>query len=66
MDGADVGMAERRGGARFPLKTFPRGLAGECLGQNFDGDIPVEAGVPRLVHLPHAAGAYGRKDFVGA
>lgn len=29
-------------------------------------DIAVELGVPRLVHLPHAACAYGGEDFVGA
>src|SRR5213593_315345 len=38
----------------------------ELLAGNLDRDNAVEAGVARLVHFAHAAGADRREDFVGS
>ena len=45
VDGKNVGMVERGGGAGFlgeALQAF--GIGGEGSGENFDGDVAVEAG----------------------
>src|SRR5579859_606155 len=55
---ADVGMVERRNGAGFTLEALSQfGVFGEMVGQDFDGDGAVEAGVASAVDLTHAASA---------
>lgn len=39
---------------------------GECALRSLDRDEAVEAGVAGLVDFAHAAGSYGREDFVGS
>ena len=58
MDGADVGMVQRRRGLCFALETR-QGLriVGEFLGQEFQGHEAVQARVFGLVHHTHAAAA---------
>ena len=65
VDGADVGMVERRGGTRFPLKAFQdlRRLR-DPVRQHFDGDHALETGIPRPIHVAHPASADQRDDFV--
>ena len=65
VDGQDVGMVERRRGARLLLE--PReavGIGRERHGQRLDRHLPSEARVARAVHLAHAAGPDGGLDFV--
>jgi len=50
--------------------TLESGLAlgalGEMLGEDFDGDDAIQAGVVGFVDLAHAAGSNGSEDLVGA
>jgi hypothetical protein len=63
----DVGMIERRDGLRLLLESAQSlRIARERCGQNFDGDIPVETGVARAIHLAHAAGSGRSDDLVWA
>ena len=56
VNGADVGMIERRRGLGFALKTAQGlGIAGDFIGKELEGDKTVEAGVLRLVNHAHAA-----------
>ena len=51
-------MIERR--QRLRLACEPRepvGIGGKRLGKNLQGDVAVELGVSRAIHLAHAAGA---------
>ncbi len=49
-------MVERRQHLRLALEARqPFGIAGKGVGQHLDGDVPVELGVPRSIHLAHAA-----------
>ncbi len=58
MDGADVGVVERRGGACFALKSLHRGrIVGQFLGQELQRDAATQLDVFRLVHHTHAAAA---------
>ena len=61
MQGADVGMVQRRDGPRLALGSFA-----ELLGGDLDGDVPSDAGIARAIDLAHAAGADLRDDFVRA
>src|SRR5207342_345298 len=64
---ADVRMIERGQDLRLALE--PRGalrVPGDQIGQDFDRDRSVQAGVAGLVNLAHAAGANCRDNFVGA
>jgi hypothetical protein len=66
VDGADIGMVERRGRPRFPLETFQRlRRRGDAVRQHFDGHHPVEPSVPGSIHFAHAAGPERADDFVG-
>ena len=66
VNGANIGMIERRSGARLALETLSRSLGRKGLRQNFDGYVAMKPRVARPIHLAHAALADGRKDFVGA
>ena len=58
VDGADVGMIERRRGARFPSKAFQRlRIAREFIGQEFERNKAPEFGVLCLVDDTHPAAA---------
>ena len=58
---ADVRVIERRDGSRFPLE------AGAEFGVRLlDRHQAIQTRVPRLVHLPHPAGADQREDLVRA
>ncbi len=60
-------MVERGQHLRFALETREAlRVVHEGVRENLQGDIAVELGVPRLVHLAHAARADGGEDFVGA
>ena len=55
---ADVGMIERRGGARLALEALQEpAVLGEFFGQELERDHAAELGVFRLVHHTHAAPA---------
>ena len=57
---ADVGVAESRDGPPLALEPL-----GELLGGDLDGHVPIEARIPRPVHLSHAAFSERRQDLVG-
>ncbi len=46
------------------LPLLQRGIAGDVLGQDFDGDRAVEAGIAGFVDLAHAASAEGGDDLI--
>src|SRR5712664_4700472 len=58
-------MIQRREHLRFTLKTGQTfRIAGEDLRQDLDRHVAAELRIPGTIHLPHAAGAEGRLDFV--
>ena len=67
VDRGDVGMVQRR--ERLRLALEPRqafGVGGERVRQDLDRDLAAERRVRRPIHLPHAAFADLRGDFVDA
>jgi hypothetical protein len=65
MDGANVGMVQRRRSARFALKTVERlTIFGEFFGQKLEGDETAELGVLGPVDHAHAAAAESFDDAV--
>ena len=65
VDGSDVRMVERRQHAGCAIEAGA--LIRVCHqpgGQDFNGHVAVQFGVPGTVHFPHAAGADGGGDFV--
>jgi hypothetical protein len=64
-DGKDVGMGKRRDGLRLSLKPGAAvRVAGERGRQHLDGDVSIEACVPRAVDFAHASGADRRDHFI--
>ena len=65
VDGADVGMVQRRGGLRLALKSF-EGLRvlRDFLGQELQRDEAVQVGVLGLVHHAHSTAAQLLDDAV--
>ncbi len=58
VDGADVGMIQRRRRARFPLKTLARlRILGQLFGKELQGHAAAEALIFRLVNHAHSAAA---------
>ena len=58
VDGADVGMIQSRGSARFALETLERlGVARQLVGQELQGDKAAEPRVFGLVNHAHPAAA---------
>src|SRR5437879_6342098 len=56
VNGADVGMVERRSGARFSLEPFQRlAIAREIVGQKLQRDEPAKLDVFGLIHHAHSA-----------
>ena len=61
----DVGMIQRRGGARFALEPRqPVAVLGKRRGDDLDGNVTCKARIARPVDLAHAAGAKGGHDRV--
>ena len=58
VDGADIGMIERGGGARLVQQPGTRGSVAICdLGQELECCLAPEPGIARAIHHAHAAGA---------
>jgi hypothetical protein len=56
VDGADIGMIQRRCGAGFPAEAFERlGVLGRILGQKLQSHQPAKFRVLSLVDHTHAA-----------
>jgi hypothetical protein len=72
INGADVGMVERRGGAGFALETLEGARITDCtVGKEFQSDLTAETNVLRFVNHAHSArtkllvNAIVRNDLVG-
>jgi len=60
-----MGMIQRREDLRFALESRQAlGIGGEQIRQDLDGDVAMQPRVAGAIHLPHAARANGRNDFV--
>jgi hypothetical protein len=67
VDGGDVGVIQRREDLGFTSKPGePLSVRGHRVRQDLDGDLSLEPGVQRPVHLPHPANSNLRGDLVGA
>src|ERR1017187_8779870 len=66
VNSANIGVIERRRGARLALETFPRSLSRKGLRQNLNRYVAMEPRVACLIHLAHATLADGGKDLIGA
>ncbi len=67
VDGADVGMVQRGGGARFAPETFQRlRVLDHIEGQEFQGDEAAQLGVFRFVDDAHSTAAEFFDDAVMA
>ena len=67
MDGEEVGVIERRGGANLALEALaPLGAVRDLGGEHLDRHLTVELGVARPPHLAHPAGPDGVEDLVPA
>src|SRR5215470_6936797 len=65
MNGANVGVVERSGGAGFAKKTFERELVGNRFGsEELQCDLTIEHGVPRGINDTHSATAEFLDDLV--
>ncbi len=65
VDGADVGMVQRRGGARLAAKTFERlRILRDFVRQEFERDEASKVGVLGLVHHTHSTAAQLADDAV--
>jgi hypothetical protein len=65
VNGADVGMIQRRCGAGFSLKSFSGlGILRQVLGKELQGYAPAKALVLRLVNHSHSAAAQLAYDSV--
>ena len=66
-DGEDVGMIQRRGGARLLLEALePIGIERERGGQDLDGNVAAEPRIARAIDFAHAPGANRGNHLVGA
>ena len=65
VDGADVGMVQRRSGAGFAAEAFESlGILGSIVGKKLQGDEAAELRVFRFVNHSHAAAAEQFNDAV--
>ena len=67
IDGANVRVIERCGGARFaeePCASF--GFEGQLAREHLQRDISSELRIARAIHLTHAASANEGNDFIRA
>src|SRR3954469_14534206 len=67
-NGNDVGVAERRGGPRFPLEPLHHALAHlkQDRREDFDGDFAIEGEIVGQVHRGHTTMSEDAEDFVFA
>jgi hypothetical protein len=62
----DVGMIEGSQHLRFALEAGEMiGVPSHRLGKRFDGDIAIQLGIERPIHLAHPPSTDPGKDFVG-
>src|SRR5574341_298557 len=67
VNGADVGVIQRRKYTRFALEArLAVGVGAEAVRQDFDGHVAAEARVVRPIDLAHPARADGGGDLVRA
>src|ERR1700761_4489743 len=60
-------MCEQTDGSRFALKApFQIRIERKASRENFDGDVPPEARVPRAIHLAHSTSTDQHQDLVRA
>src|SRR5262245_12797298 len=64
IDGANVGVVQRGGGARLALKALPRGVVREPFWEDLESYVATEAGVASFVHFTHAARPNSGNDLV--
>ena len=65
VNGADVGVVQGRGGARFPAEAFQRlGVSGYIIGQKLECDEAAKGGVLGFVNHTHAAATQFFDDAV--
>ena len=65
MDGADVGMVQRGGGARLALKAFDQlAVLRHFRWKKLQGHASAELGILGFVHHAHSAGAKLLEDAV--
>ena len=65
VDGEDVRVIERGGGARFLLETMqPPRIGGGVGREHLDRDVAPEPRVAATIDLAHSSGTEQRKDFV--
>ena len=60
-------MIQRGEDLRFALEARePLGIGDERVGQDLDGDVPLQPRVARAIDFAHAAGAEGDDDLIRA
>ena len=65
VDGADVGVVQRRGGLGFLEEALLSGVVTRQVGRKqFDGDTAIKTGVSRRIDNPHAAAPELRHDRI--
>ncbi len=61
----NVGVIQGRSRAGFPQKALARDIIQAAVrGEDFDGDVTIQASIMRQIHLSHAACAKGSGDDV--
>src|SRR5258707_864686 len=55
MHGDNVGMIQRGGHLRFPLKTAPALRVSKMIGQKLDSDLALQLRIEREIHRTHAS-----------
>jgi hypothetical protein len=66
VDGQDVGVVEKTGGARLLLEAAQAvGIRRELSGQDLDRDVTPDPLGPRSIHFPHPARTEQGNDLVG-
>ena len=67
VDRDDVGVIERGDALGLASESGATlRVGGLALEQDLEGDVAIEAGVARAIHLAHSAGTDQRQDFVRA
>jgi hypothetical protein len=64
MHGDNVGMIQRGGHLRFPLKRAPGLRVSKMIGQKLDSDMALQLCIEREIHRTHASLAELRLDAI--
>lgn len=65
VEGANVGMRKSGNSLGFALQPLFQGRVGrKVLGQNFNRNVAVEAGIAGAIHFPHTARTELRLNFI--